>query len=102
MFFTQQLPDAYAATVAKEMQQQNFHPINVEEDAYTANLIKEGGSAVNGMYLTAGFALYLGTDGNLPAVKLFNKWMNDRRPERQLRVGGTLRLGVRPALRATA
>ena len=57
MFFTQQLPDAYAATVAKEMEQQNFHPINVEEDAYTSNLIKEGGSAVNGMYLTAGFAL---------------------------------------------
>jgi len=76
MFFTQQLPDAYAATVAKEMQQQNFNPINVEEDAYTSNLIKEGGAAVNGMYLTAGFALYLGTDGSLPAVKLFNKWMN--------------------------
>jgi branched-chain amino acid transport system substrate-binding protein len=75
MFFTQQLPDAYAATVAKEMAEQNFHPINVEEDAYTNNLIKEGGSAVNGMYLTAGFALYLGTDDSLPAVKLFNKWM---------------------------
>jgi branched-chain amino acid transport system substrate-binding protein len=76
MFFTQQLPDAYAATVAKEMAQQNFDPINVEEDAYTSNLIKEGGAAVNGMYLTAGFALYLGTDGSLPAVKLFTKWMN--------------------------
>jgi ABC-type branched-subunit amino acid transport system substrate-binding protein len=75
MFFTQQLPDAYAATVAKEMAQQNFHPINVEEDAYTNNLINEGGTAVNGMYLTAGFALYLGTDDSLPAVKLFNKWM---------------------------
>jgi branched-chain amino acid transport system substrate-binding protein len=75
MFFTQQLPDAYAATVAKEMAQQNFHPINVEEDAYTANLITEGGAAVNGMYLTAGFALYLGTDSSIPAVRLFNKWM---------------------------
>ncbi len=75
MFFTQQLPDAYAATVAKEMQQQNFHPINVEEDDYKYTLLKEGGAAVNGMYLTAGFALYLGTDGNLPAVKLFTKWM---------------------------
>jgi len=80
MFFTQQLPDAYAATVAKEMQQQNFTPINVEEDAYTSNLIKEGGSAVNGMYLSAGFALYLGTDGTLPAVKLFTKWMNEADP----------------------
>ena len=75
MFFTQQLPDAYAETVAKEMAGQNFHPINVEEDAYTSNLVKYGGAAVNGMYLSAGFALYLGTDGSLPAVKLFTKWM---------------------------
>ncbi len=28
MFFTQQLPDAYAATVAEEMQQQDFPPID--------------------------------------------------------------------------
>lgn len=81
MFFTQQLPDAYAATVAKEMAQQNFQPINVEEDAYTSNLISEGGSAVNGMYLTAGFALYLGTDASLPAVQLFTKWMNKADPK---------------------
>jgi ABC-type branched-subunit amino acid transport system substrate-binding protein len=80
MFFSQQLPDSYAATVAKEMQQQNFNPINVESDAYTANLVKNGGSAVNGMYLAMGFVLYLGTDGNLPAVKLFNKWMLEADP----------------------
>jgi len=80
MFFTQQLPDSYAETVATEMSEQNFHPINVEEDAYTANLIKDGGAAVNGMYLSMGFSLYLGTDGNLPAVKLFTKWMNKADP----------------------
>ena len=76
MFFSQQLPDSYAETVAEEMAGQNLHPINVEEDAYTANLIKDGGAAVNGMYLSVGFSLYLGTDGNLPSVKLFTKWMN--------------------------
>lgn len=80
MFFSQQLPDSYAETVAKEMSEQNFHPINVEEDAYTANLIKDGGVAVNGMYISVGFALYLGTDGSLPSVQLFTKWMNKADP----------------------
>jgi len=75
MFMSQQLPDAYAETVATEMDEQGFHPINVEEDAYTSNLIKDGGAAVNGMYISVGFALYLGADDSLPAVKLFNKWM---------------------------
>jgi len=75
MFFTQQLPDFYAATVAEEMQQQNFHPINVEGDAYSSNLIKDGGPAVNNMYLEFGYVPYLATDSTLPAVKLFTKWM---------------------------
>jgi ABC-type branched-subunit amino acid transport system substrate-binding protein len=76
MFFTQQLPDVYAATVAEEMQQQNFHPINVEGDAYSANLTKDGGSAVNGMYIEIAYLLYLGTDATVPAVKLYTHWMN--------------------------
>jgi branched-chain amino acid transport system substrate-binding protein len=80
MFFSQQLPDAYAETVAKEMSEQNFHPINVEEDAYTSNLVKDGGSAVDGMYISVGFSLYLGADDSLPAVKLFTKWMNKADP----------------------
>jgi ABC-type branched-subunit amino acid transport system substrate-binding protein len=76
MFFTQQMPDAYAATVAKEMQQQNFTPINVEGDAYSNQLLKEGGPAVNNMYIEVGYLLYLDADANLPAVKLFTHWMN--------------------------
>jgi ABC-type branched-subunit amino acid transport system substrate-binding protein len=75
LFFTQQLPDSYAATVAEEMEQQNFHPINVEEDAYSANLIKDGGPAVDGMYIEINFVLYLGADSDVPAVQLFDKWM---------------------------
>jgi branched-chain amino acid transport system substrate-binding protein len=81
LFFAQALPDAYAATVAKEMQQQNFHPVNVEADAYSANLIKEGGAAVNGMYIEIGYLLYLGADGHLPAVKLFTTWMKKADPD---------------------
>ncbi|MGH9018187.1 MAG: ABC transporter substrate-binding protein [Acidimicrobiales bacterium] len=75
MFISQQLPDSYAETIAQEMAEQNFHPLDIQEDAYTSNLVKDGGSAVNGMYLTAGFELYLGTD-NTPAVRLFTKWMH--------------------------
>jgi ABC-type branched-subunit amino acid transport system substrate-binding protein len=80
MFFSQQLPDTYAETVAKEMSEQNFHPINVEEDAYTSDLVKAGGPSVQGMYISVGFALYLGADTGLPAVKLFTKWMKKADP----------------------
>ncbi len=58
----------------------NFHPINVEEDAYTSNLVKDGGAAVEGMYISVGFSLYLGADDSLPAVRLFTKWMNKADP----------------------
>jgi ABC-type branched-subunit amino acid transport system substrate-binding protein len=75
MFFTQQLPDSYAATVAEEMQQQNFSPVNIQGDAYSANLVKDGGAAVNGMYIEIGYVLYLGADSALSAVKLYTKWM---------------------------
>lgn len=75
LFFTSQMPDAYAATLAKEMQQQNFSPIDVQGDAYSANLVADGGPAVNGMYLETGYVLYLGADADLPAARLFTKWM---------------------------
>jgi ABC-type branched-subunit amino acid transport system substrate-binding protein len=80
MFLSQALPDAYASTVAEEMQQQNFHPINVESDAYSANLVKDGGPAVSKMYIEIGYVLYLGADANLPAVKLYTKWMKTADP----------------------
>jgi len=75
LFFTTQMPDSYAATLAEEMQSQDFKPIVVQGDAYSSNLVKDGGSAVNGMYLEIGYVLYLGADSNLPASKLFDKWM---------------------------
>ena len=81
LFFTEQMPDSYAATLAEEMQQQNFHPIVVQGDAYSANLVKDGGSAVNGMYIPIGYLLYLGVDSDLPAVKLFTKWMKIADPD---------------------
>jgi ABC-type branched-subunit amino acid transport system substrate-binding protein len=75
LFFTTQMPDSYSATLAEEMQQQDFKPVVIQGDAYSANLVKDGGAAVNGMYLDVGYVLYLGTDSDLPAAALFNKWM---------------------------
>ncbi len=81
LFYTLELPDNFAATVAEEMQQQNFHPMNIEGDAYSSQLIKLGGSAVNGMYIVQSYALYLGQDASsVPAVALFDKWMRKVNP----------------------
>jgi ABC-type branched-subunit amino acid transport system substrate-binding protein len=81
LFFTTQMPDSYSDTLAEEMQQQNFAPVVVQGDAYSANLVKNGGSAVNNMYIELGYVLYLGADGNQPAVKLFTKWMKTADPD---------------------
>jgi ABC-type branched-subunit amino acid transport system substrate-binding protein len=77
IFFSTELPDNYAATLAKQFQQQNFKAINIEGAAYSAQLLKLAGTAANNMYITQGYALYLGQDAStVPAVGLFNKWMN--------------------------
>ena len=76
IFFSQELPDNYAATLAKQFQQQNFHPVNIEGAAYSSQLLKLAGSAANNMYIEQGYVLYLGQDANVvPAVKLFTHWM---------------------------
>ena len=67
MFYALELPDSYAAKVAQAMQQQNFHPINIEGDAYSDQLVKLGGSAVNGMYIIQSYALYIGQDATTRA-----------------------------------
>ena len=56
-------------------------PVNIQGDAYSANLVKDGGSAVNGMYIEIGYVLYLGADSDLPAVKLYTKWMKIADPD---------------------
>jgi ABC-type branched-subunit amino acid transport system substrate-binding protein len=81
MFFTTQMPDAYADTLAKEMAQQNLKPVVVQGDAYSTNLVKYGGPAVEGMYIDLGYDLYLGADANLPAVKTFIKWTKVANPD---------------------
>ena len=76
IFFSTELPDNYAATLAKQFQQQNFRAINIEAAAYSAQLLKLAGSSANDMYIEQGYALYLGQDAKtVPAVALFDKWM---------------------------
>jgi ABC-type branched-subunit amino acid transport system substrate-binding protein len=76
MFFSTELPDNYAATLAKQFQQQNFKAINIEGAAYSSKFLSLAGSAANNIYIEQGYALYLGQDAKtIPAVGLFDKWM---------------------------
>jgi ABC-type branched-subunit amino acid transport system substrate-binding protein len=77
MFIGLELPDSFAATLAKQMRQQNFKPINIEGAAYSKSLLSLAGSAANDMYIYQSYALYLGEDATrVAAVKLFVKWVN--------------------------
>lgn len=79
LFYSQQMPDSYAATLAKEMKQQNFKPIVIQGAAYSSNLVKDAGSAANNMYIVQAYPLYLpGQDAkNVAAAALFDHWMNE-------------------------
>jgi ABC-type branched-subunit amino acid transport system substrate-binding protein len=81
MFISNQMPDSYAATLAKEMQQQDFHPINIEGAAYSNQLVSLAGSAGDGMYIAQSYALYLGQDAAaVPAVAVFDRWVKKADP----------------------
>jgi ABC-type branched-subunit amino acid transport system substrate-binding protein len=76
LFFSTQMPDNYAATLAKEMQQQSFKPIVIQGAAYSNQLLSLAGSSAEGMYIAQQYALYLGQDASVvPAVALFDKWV---------------------------
>jgi ABC-type branched-subunit amino acid transport system substrate-binding protein len=82
IFFSTELPDNYAATLAKQFQQQNFKALNIEGAAYSSKLLSLAGSAANKMYIEQGYALYLGQDATtVPAVALFDKWMKKVSPD---------------------
>jgi ABC-type branched-subunit amino acid transport system substrate-binding protein len=81
LFYSEQMPDNYAATLAKEMQQQNFKPIVIQVAAYSNQLIPLAGSAAEGMYIAQQYALYLGQDAAVvPAVGLLDKWVKRVNP----------------------
>jgi len=77
LFYSMEMPDFDAATLAKEMQQQNFRPMVIQVAAYSGALLTDAGGAANGMYIEQSYPLYLpGEDAkNVPAVALFDHWM---------------------------
>jgi len=87
MFIAFELPDNYAATLAKQMQQQNFTPVNVEGDAYSTQFLSLAGGAANNWLIYQTYALYLGQDTKtLPAVSLFVKWVKKVDPNSPLAI----------------
>ncbi len=82
--FLDQMPENYASSVLKSMQQQNYHPAVILGAAtYSNNLIAGAGgpSAVNGDYLEQNSTLYLGQDASdVPAVSTFLHWVQVASP----------------------
>jgi ABC-type branched-subunit amino acid transport system substrate-binding protein len=77
LFYSTEMPDFDAATLAKEMQQESFRPMVIQGAAYSSALIKDAGGAANGMYIEQAYPLYLpGQDAkHVAAAALFDKWM---------------------------
>ena len=76
MLYESELPTQQAATLAKELQQENLKVINVEIAAYAANLPQLAGSAGQGMYFAEPYSLYQGEDAkSTPSVATFDKWV---------------------------
>ncbi len=82
LVYNTELPTAQAATLAKELQQQNLKVTNVEIAAYAENLAQLAGSAGNGMLFPQLQSLYQGEDSKaVPEVALFNKWVRKVDPK---------------------
>jgi ABC-type branched-subunit amino acid transport system substrate-binding protein len=84
VLFIDQMPEAYASALLKDLVQQNYHPTVVLGAAtYSHNLITAAGgpAAVNGAYLDQNASLYLGEDqAFIPAVANFLHWVNVASP----------------------
>jgi branched-chain amino acid transport system substrate-binding protein len=77
------------ANLAKEMQQQNFHPklFATNGVSYDSSYIQEAGPAANGSMVDMQTALYLGQDAkSVPAVKTFDTWMKKVNPKQAINV----------------
>ena len=77
MYFNQELAGyPYAANLAKETAQQDYHPVHIEGvAAYVQNMASASGGAANGMYLEQQAALFEGEDATkVPEVALMDKW----------------------------
>jgi ABC-type branched-subunit amino acid transport system substrate-binding protein len=84
ILFLEQMPENYAASVVKALNQQDFHPVVVfGASTYSEQLIRDSGgaSAIDGSYMEQGNPLYLGEDAfSIPAVSSFLTWVQKASP----------------------
>lgn len=84
VLFIDQMPAIYAASLLKDLNQQDFHPqIVLGAAAYSAQLVAASGgpSAVDGAYLNQSSSLYLGGDkATIPTVSTFLHWVDVASP----------------------
>jgi len=84
ILFLEQMPENYAASVIKALNQQDFHPHLVfGASTYSEQLIPDAGgaAAVEGAYMEMVNSLFLGEDTNqLPAAKTFQTWVQKVSP----------------------
>ena len=84
ILFVEGMSESYAASLLKDLVQQNYHPAVVLGAAtYTDTLAQDSGgaAAINGDYLDQNTALYLGQDAKaVPAVATFLHWVNVASP----------------------
>ncbi len=84
ILFLEQMPENYAASVVKALNQQDFHPVLVlGASTYSEELVPNSGgaSAIDGAYLEQNTALFLGEDASsLPAIRTFQAWVQKASP----------------------
>jgi branched-chain amino acid transport system substrate-binding protein len=84
ILFIEQMPESYASSVIKALNQQSFHPVVVlGASTYSEALVpgSGGASAIDGSYLEQNASLYLGEDaGSIPAIRTFLTWMQKAEP----------------------
>ena len=84
ILFLEQMPENYAASVVKALDQQNFHPQLVfGASTYSERLVSDSGgaAAVDGTYMDMVNSLFLGEDASqLPAAQSFQTWVQKADP----------------------
>jgi len=84
ILFLEQMPENYAASVVKALNQQDFHPVLVlGGSTYSQDLVPNSGGApaIDGSYLEQNTSLFLGEDsGGIPAVDTFQTWVQKASP----------------------
>jgi len=84
ILFLEQMPENYAASMVKALNQQDYHPqIVFGASTYSEQLVPDSGgpAAIDGAYMEMVNSLFLGEDtGQLPAAQTFQTWVHKAAP----------------------